>query len=417
MKLTAWMKTSLIQWIFANMIFLILFVGIFLLNLYPSIQEIEVKKEDFNSLYRDFQDFQEKGIPYPEYSDTLRMGNADSYQKTLLRSVGPSFYNENFINEKGWNYSYFLDTLEQEIQDKKNAESYVSRDNILSKILPYYSENTSFDNNHLTDFHFINSIENILYAFNINFIWEIGVGNIQNIEKPSTDKSDKQVQNVWLWENIFSIPLSLTITGRKIDIVNFLHYFENVWWVNVVGEKLILHSDSFLRWITDLWGEQNIYLGHFADIQLLSMEQYPDASSTPRSKTLIPLLKTEQAKQRMNIDIMLNFYVAGVPGYQMEQTLLDYFENFTRVNSSIAKATKKYSSKVHTYNTGEALRAISNLQSLEKILIEMQEETQDLRKAFSKKDNFEVVFQTWITFQNKLTKIEEEYKQIIGLLE
>jgi len=75
----------------------------------------------------------------------------------------------------------------------------------------------------------VNSIENLLFSFNLISKDPIGIRDIEPVDFGviTTDSKDAN-QDAGTDTSIFRIPVSFSATGQKKDIIDFLHYLENV---------------------------------------------------------------------------------------------------------------------------------------------------------------------------------------------
>jgi len=51
--------------------------------------------------------------------------------------------------------------------DVKSSEDFVKKERTMDFLLPFYNKNNTFSDQGLTDFHFINYVENLIYTFNL----------------------------------------------------------------------------------------------------------------------------------------------------------------------------------------------------------------------------------------------------------
>jgi hypothetical protein len=88
--------------------------------------------------------------------------------------VTVDFYNESFKNTTTKDYVEFLNIKKNELNNPLEKEKFKQKENQIIKILPPYSESeVNGEDDLLTDFKFINYIENILATFNLDYTNEI----------------------------------------------------------------------------------------------------------------------------------------------------------------------------------------------------------------------------------------------------
>ena len=91
----------------------------------------------------------------------------DLYYANILKNVEADFYSLHFKNTDAENYDVFLEEKSEEIRSLKNSENFQEQDRKLQTLLPVYTSDTSLSDATLSEFHFVNYIENLLYSFNI----------------------------------------------------------------------------------------------------------------------------------------------------------------------------------------------------------------------------------------------------------
>ena len=115
-------------------------------------------------------------------------------------------------------------------------------------------------------------------------------------------------------EDIYQIPLSFEITGQKGNITDFIYFFQHVGAIRIENDNFEVYSDRFMNRVIE--GDQraedyNIYEKQIADISGLSWSEYPDSSgSVGDESNILSLLKGRQSRERTNVEIDLQFYVA-----------------------------------------------------------------------------------------------------------
>jgi hypothetical protein len=416
MKLTKRIKNSIIQGVIINIFFLFILTGGVLLFLYPRITVIENKKSDLLETYSKFQDVTVQGVSFWDFKTSITQSefSKDSYTLNLIRNVTQEFYNKNFTNTGSQTYNAFLDGLKQEVSLKQSSDEYIQKDQTLSTILPIYDEKNIFSDEWLSDFFFTNYIENIMYTFNLSSKGEIWIWDIQKQGK--SDKKNEQKDS--LQQDIYSIPLVFDIEGQKRDVVDFIHYFENVGGIYIQGDRLNIYKDTFInkRLEGTEWElEYNIYKNQIADINTLSLQKYPDSSSL-KTQGLVSAMKWPQGREKINMEIELSFYVAWVPWYKMEEYIEDFLISYQNLSSDISLNSKKYTSQAYKFNSGEALLSIKNLQSLDSVMLALSDEIIIVRAGLASKKNIKEVYERVVIYQDQVSKIKASYNKQLSIL-
>jgi len=384
--------------------------------LYPRISEIEIKKETLLETYEKFKSVSIKGVSFWDFKSSIRISETwrDAYTSNLMKNVTQDFFAENFTNSWSQDYSAYLNDIKQQVGIKKLSDEYIEKDKTLALILPIYDEKNTFSDEWLSDFFFINYIENILYSFNLSsngeiWIWELEKQSWESEEQGNTDN---------LEEEIYRIPLVLEIVGQKRDVIDFLHYFENVGGISIQGDDLSIYKDTFIN--KKLEGSEqeigyNIYKNQIADIDNIALQKYPDSSSL-KTWWLIEAMRGEQGREKMSIEIELSFYVAWVPWYKMEKYIDDFLTLYQELSWNITLNTKKYTNQAYKFSSGEALLAINNLQSLDSVMLAFNDDVLEIRKWMVDKNNVPEVYKQVVEYRQQLSKIEENYNKQISTL-
>ena len=382
---------------------------------FPKIQDIEAKKENLVTLYTQFEEIQKSWLSYEQLQTAVTEGwwKQDAFTKNLLTKVDKDFYTEHMSNSLEWDYVSFLNSLSEQVFEFKSSQEFKDRESTIDTLLPYYSPENIFNDDELTDFHFVNYIENLLYTFNLDARGDIGVGNIQKVAKQTWEK-------IYIWdEGIFAIPLSFQVVGRKSDMVEFLHYFENVGSIVIQDNEVAVYDDEFIARKFQ-WERQrqdyNIYRNQASDIESLFLTQYPDSSAIKSDEDLISLMKWDQAQEKIQADIVLHFYVAGVPWYKMEDFIKNFLEDFNTLSWEIKRDAGRYKTQIYNFDDGERIRAISTLESLSVLMVSLDEDVKNIRTSLAKRDAIDDLYNKVIEHDNKLKQIAQSYAQQIQIL-
>lgn len=436
MKLTKRMKNAIIQSSITNVVFFLILCAAVLFYSLPRIIEIWEKKVELKETYDKYNQVSQKWLTYNELKKViseLGLTQKDPYIKTLLRNTNTAFYSSVFQNDSGANFSVFLDEKNKELLDIKASDEYVKKDQTLSSVLPLYSQDSSFDETALSDFHFTNYVENLIYSFNLSAQGDIGIGEIKkiteneasaNVQANQSDSQNPSMQKIEneLQEAIFEIPLSFELRGRKSDMVDFIHFFERVGAINVDGEELQIYSDTFMPGRVlegqSYSSEYNIYKNQVAEILNIEIIKYPDSSRIVSSKDLISLLKNEQWSEEMLIRIELNFYVAWVPLYRMEAFVNEFLEEYTLLSAKISADAKNYTANAYKYTKWAELQAITQLQNLDALVVSQQNNILNFRKKLLQKLNIDMqeLYSQAIEYRDIMTWMKESHEKQIEIL-
>lgn len=213
MKLTSRMKFALMQRCIINMVFLVVLVSVAFFYLYVEIQQYEVMKVELSEDYNHYADIQKNGVHLQSLVAALRKSGQlqDSYLRNVFSQVTPQFYQKHFTNDTDQSFDAFLDTKNSEIDRIKSTPEYQERYRVLDGILPVYSPGIKITKNDMTNAQFINNVENLLYSFNLTHRGEIGIQSLSLVESSRVTTTTQTAQDNNLEENIFMIPLELTV--------------------------------------------------------------------------------------------------------------------------------------------------------------------------------------------------------------
>jgi len=428
MKLTKRMKNAIIQAMVANIIFLLILGWAILFFVIPRVQIALWLRDSLEEVYANYDTIEKSWIQLQELRAMAmqKESSSDAYTSTLLRNVTPQFYNSIFLSNTSWSsYEEFLQEIKKNVFEIKASDEYIKKDKTLSSILPIYTQDSAFSKEGLTDFAFVNYIENLLYDFNLTANGEIWIGILEKV-----GGATEEVAPVVIWEDgeeipaiptntleedIFKIPLSFEITWQKSDVVDFIHFFENVGSIAIKDAQLEIYNDKFisksLNFNRNAWFESyNIYEKQIADISSVSWEEYPDSSTYDvTQKGLIALMKSDQARERVAVEIKLDFYVSGVPGYRMEQYIQELISDFNKMLQEVWMDAKKYTSQAYKFNNGEQLQAITQLQNLDTLLIAQQENIKNLQMELMSRVDIQMTYETSISQREMLDWIIKTY--------
>ena len=326
--------------------------------LYWEISSIEEIKANTIELNTKLNSYKKEWIDFKTLEETLSeidtssMNNTEKRilesNKIILKEIDENFYNNNFINKKENNFDSFISKKKEDY--KKNSWDTEKKLEIISKILPLYSAE-KIDENTLTDFQFINYIESIISTFRLsykNYIWIKDIKQVENYVLSNTDKS--------LDKTIWEIPVELDISWRKSSIIDFLHFIEKVWKININDETGEITVDrevdelnnpflefktKLLNWQKRTW-DYNIFNNQIVDIDNIVLPEYIDSSDIQIQNSLednrfLKEIKNSQDREKYEIKVKLKFYTKWVPLYKINQFKTDFNNKLKKTTSDIIK--------------------------------------------------------------------------------
>lgn len=415
------MKNAALQALILNIFFLFVFALFWYFGLSSRIQNITEKKVTLEQVYNDNQKLTTSG---PDWAlvkaSASELGlSKSSYTRGLLRNISDPFFLQYFTNTGSITYLEYLDEVEGSIIEIKNSEDYIKKQEMLDTLLPIYTKSTWFSNSQLSDFYFVNYVEKLLYSFNLSSKGEIGVGRMSVYDTQNNTQKSKSAEDS-LDEKIYSIPLSFTLEGAKWDIVNFLHFLENVGSVSIDENDLLVYKDSFLPTVIE--GEDgglfyNVYEHQITEIDTITLGEYPDSSSWVQgSEDLIARIKSSQSREKYSVEISMVFYVTGYPGYKMNEAIEDTIALYKELSASISASAQKYTAQIQNLQ-GDKIAAVQKLQNYDSLLVFLATDMKQLEQSYAKQENIEENYETAQMLYKRISQIQEEYNVQIALLE
>jgi hypothetical protein len=116
------------------------------------------------------------------------------------------------------------------------------------------------------------------------------------------------------------------------------------------------------------------------------------------------------------MDVELQFYVAGVPGYKMQAYINKLLEKYKSFSALLTSDTQKFLSQKYKYTTSKELTAIQSLKNLEMLVIALEEDITTLRKESAKGDVIEETYNSAINYNKQLEKINTAYDDQMKIL-
>ncbi len=400
-----------------NIVIFVILITLLFLYFYPKLADIENKKANLSKLVNTYYTLKEKGLPYSEFKK-IKDPNISAYQQKILWKIDKNFYEKNFLNNgKFNNFSDFLNSLEEQI-NWNLKEDYREKYNKIYKILPIYAESSSSDikSEILTDFKFVNMLENLLYEYDLiseSPLWIKEISKLNNYSE-SKNKSD-------LSSDIYVIKLPLTIEWKKKNIIKFLTHIQNMWKIKLCNIK----DKCEKKW--ELIVENSAI---FTELNSISMWEYIDSSPSisiaDKDKNLLEILtQTIQKNERFKLDIELLFYVQWLPNYKIKEFIKeviwtvpknlkqDKLDEISKINYSLIKSRlKKLQNK---YKSNKLiLQKLNNidsyLKSIDKDIKGINKEipkSKDLMAIYNKVQRYKWIF---LLISKKLDEIESKEK-------
>jgi len=376
---------------------------------YPKVIWIENKKIETNKLYEEKLELEKKWIWFWEFMRVSKNQENNNYTKEILKTIDKKFYNKHLLNIKNKNYKDFLNSKTNFFNSEENKKIQKERDSKIINILPYYSENYTWnkENESLSNFKFVSYVESILETFNLsnsNWIWIKDVFVVE--EYAPSNGITSSLEN-----NIYYIPLRLSLIWPKKGIIDFLHFIENVWKINIDEKNnLLINNDKYFETIytktilawkeNQLTYDYNIYKNQIIDIEKIKIPKYIDNSNEYRQdKTLVNFIKnSRQRNQMMEIEVDLLFYVRWYPNYKIEEHINKTIEIYEKILKKVSLSLTKIWKDNYKY---------LKIRSYKTYLITIKKEIFELRKNMKNVEKIEQAFKKSIKFRNTFTNIEK----------
>ena len=245
------------------------------------------------------------------------------------------------------------------------------------------------------------------------------MGQLEKVEslKPQNEmiQESEVVQKSPLQEDIYKIPLSFEITGRKSDILDFIHFFENVGTIEQNEDSISVYSDTVLSQVlTDKIGDgkYNIYKNQIATIYDIQLAQYPDSSNFANQgayKNLVDTIRSQQARDAYTVQVVLHFYISGLPVYKIEESIKTIQDQAVSMIQE-AEAMKVKVSQSSEQNLSQVSQNLSFLQSFVSTLHILQEEVTVLQSNLLSGDMPADIYEQVSQYQKQLLNIKNLYE-------
>ena len=394
--------------------YFILLLGLIIYSfsvLYPKIIDIENKKEITKNTFEELDIITKKWINYWEFNTLKSVWSLNSYQKELLNSIDANFYNENLKNNTDKSYATFLEERLWELNNPIEKEKLKKKENQIINLLPPYSESdVNGEDNLLSDFKFINYIENLFATFWLEYDSEIWISEINLVEEFSETWKKSSLDT-----DIYYIPLNLSLEWTKYNMINFLYFIEYVWNIKIEENELNIHNqnnDNFLyrrvkillkndqpsasNYSNNYIENYNIFENQLIDIESIEFGEYLDGAEKPiiqDTQSIASRVKETQANEKISLDISLRFYIKWVQNIKIIDHLKLYITYFNTTKSLIAKQMWNKNLNTSEKNVIKAMQADIN---------EMSQTLKTINLSISRQENLNESLKSAANYTNIL---------------
>ncbi|MDD3646399.1 MAG: hypothetical protein PHH06_03245 [Candidatus Gracilibacteria bacterium] len=388
---------------------IIVFIILLLLSLYvyKEVLKVQETKSDFNKVLNSYNSIKKKGLSYDDFTVLIKRKNFESedllkelndeYTASLLEKIDKNFYDSSFINTGNVSYIKFLENTKTQIEESNIKEDYIAKEKQILSILPMYvSEGEFYTEDGLTDFKFINYIENLLRKFNLVTSSSIGISEIKLVSNNLKSEKDINLQD----SGVYYTPLKLNLVGTKANILKFLNY------VNQVGSVIEENGDIIIK-------DNN----QITEITSVKMKYYIDDSNLIDKKDLLDLIiNGTQSNDKYEIEAELNFYVVGVPLYKIKEEVEKVIGktskekyNYYVLESSVQQKIEKL------LNTNDRFY-LNNLDKINTYLGTIKKDIITISGKVNKGENLEKEFKKVLEYKDIFLLIERELNDISNKL-
>lgn len=343
----------------------------------PNTSEISSQKEKLNENINYFNKISKSWISFSDFKSTQNnVSINDSYAKNLVNTMDSDFFVNNFTNNTRENYLSFLDNLKVQTLKEYNSPEFLAKKNELDAILPIYSDSSSvFMENLMDDSKFLNNIENLLDKFNLVSSDSINIWNmiLAEWDERTTKKTSKDLTESEIY--YFDIPLNITWT--KKDVINFIHYLENVGSININWENIISYKDNFIS-------TNFSYNWQIAEIEKIDIANYIDSDNSTiiNSQDPINFIKNTQWQERFDVSLSVRFFVKWLAWYKVQEFVKNTYSEFNDLSKNINKSLKTIDQK-----DPNLLQIFSKLNQIKRFVETIKKDADDLMKKANKRED------------------------------
>lgn len=402
-----------------NVIIFIVLISLWIFVISPKFTQIWEKKDILTQNIWTYKSYNEKWISLDEYKNITK----EVYIQKLLES-DPDFYNRTLATKPSNefnNYEDFLKKKTEEVNEFNKEGVRELRENKLSIALPIYGTQPIDDifseddvetiNNNYSDLDFVNYVERLLKTFELKTDSPIVVWQI----KPIDDDS---------WENIkdqlFYMPLELSITWRKSDVVEFIYFIEKVWNVSIVDDDLEFYKDNIIKFTWTRKSEitenraWNIYENQLMDIDSIVLGDYIDTSDKVRKESeldvigfLDTIVSWAERRDEYTIYINLRFYVRWLPTYRVETDAEKVLTNFQALKQNINKYYDALNNTPNLQITWNKKEYMAILKRLKWFIVENETTVQRITGLINAKSDYTWLYNIASSLNNDLSNLKD----------
>lgn len=417
-ELTKAQKSGIVSWFTLNIIFLIIFLWSIFLYSYWEYNDIELEKNKLRNDIKEYNNILSKWITFNDFRRSSEFRNSESYY--LNDVIDIDFFNLNFENTTDSTYRQFLDNKQAKTRELSESDIVSQRDLLISRVLPFYSEWVLTEWS-ITDLWFVNYIENLLRAFNLRTSDSIWITNLLVLW-------DDWVEANVLSSEIFYIPLELNLTWRRWDVLDFIYFMHNVWVVEEITEddSVKFYSDNILNRRLNLpRSSQNLYENRIAEIVNIRFPDYLDAGLLPRGDRInnttdfLNFIRNDQqqSSDEFSVSIRLNFYVRGLPSYELESFISSVLDKYDEIYWEIRRSLALTNNRKLSSSSRDLLLIENFLRDLDSYLKELEPRVNLLKWTWNQRsNNLEQNYRTALDLNVRLEGIDNVYQNNLNRL-
>lgn len=459
------LKTTLVSW----SMFLALMLGGLLLYVYPEYTKISEKKSNLNDMYKEYNDIKSSWLSFGNlkvlYSQ-LKSKNfqnyltgternflndeiTNSYNKNIISSIDSSFYKTNFEAPKGWNKDYFvfLENLSEEVWAEKDKLNKDNTKEKIDKILPTYVDNLKVDNDinsfissetstwdklkelAYDDTKLLNYLERLVYSFGLENSWNLALWDLTPLFKSNKDTQASQEELKKIKSGIYYFDINLNLNWTKKWILNFIHFVENVWTLEVSKQWLNVYSDNELDRvrIINIWdnSSNNIYENPIIDIQEVSFKDYLDWSiksiNYQRYSDVVDFVKSTQWNDKMWVNLTLRFYVKWAASDKKLEYINKVFDLYNKETIKLNQVLNNINSSKFIKQNRKSIEYIRELSNYKNYLESIRKDLFKSKNTAGSTVNIDGAFYQFREYDKQLEiiskrvlSLESEYTKIIS---
>lgn len=421
MKLSKREKNSYIVWFVFNILVFVVFIYVWYKQ-YIEYKNIDVIKKDTISIINEKREIEKNWINYWTFIAEVKKDS--KIEQSLLLKLKKEDYESNFSNTWSIDFKSFIDDKAIEVKDMYDPGEEIKP--ILDKVIPTYNQKLvpEINYDYITEYSFVNYLEKISYFFGLDIAWSANQINLTELKK------DSSADNSSDWENIYYVDYDFSVYWVWYEIINFIHFFENVWWIDTTSDnRVILKSDDFIKnqnlfpkfytWYKnndeEKW-EYNIYGNIFWEITNLSIDSYPDEENNPFKEanwlTVADYVKNFKWDEDYSINIWIRFYFKWLPYNQVKNVVEKFVTDYNETKELIKKDIDKLnSSRSSNYSLNDDI-LFEKLTSLYKKLDKNTTIINNVKTNLDSYNNYEKVNRELKDHMELLKSIKRAYEKL-----